>query len=245
MNSLIGKTAVVVGGSKGLGRGIVNKLADEGMRVLSLARHETIYNNQNVEPVIADMTDGDMAQAIVERERPYALIINGGARPTSSGQLNLDWDTFSRNWNTDVKGTFLWASAAMQLPLEPGSHLIIVASGAAVHGSPVSGGYSAAKAGQWKLAQNLAAESAYHNLGIHVQCLLPMITPETELGRTAIAAYAARNGILPETFIERVGANPPLSPHQMGQAVYHLISDGKLHSKVTYHINGQGLAAMD
>ena len=244
MSELAGKTAVVIGGSKGLGRGIVDRLANEGMRVVAIARHEATYSSENVMPLMADMTDEGVVQEVVERERPYALIINGGARPTTSGQLDLDWETFSINWNTDVKGTFLWAKAALCLPLDPGSHLIIVSSGAAVGGSPVSGGYSPAKAGQWILAQNLAAESQYHGLGIHVQCLLPMITPETEIGQAGIAAYAARNNITPEAFMERVGAKPPLSPAIMGEGIHQLLTDASLAGQITFRISGQGLAAM-
>ena len=58
------------------------------------------------------------------------------------------WETFSSNWNVDVAQAFHWVRHALRRPLAPGSSVIVMSSGAAVNGSPLSGGYAGAKATQ-------------------------------------------------------------------------------------------------
>ena len=56
------------------------------------------------------------------------------------------WDNFSTNWNVDVRQTFNFVREALGTPLDPGSVVISLSSGAALRGSPLSGGYAGAKA---------------------------------------------------------------------------------------------------
>jgi hypothetical protein len=64
------------------------------------------------------------------------------------GRLDqLSWADFTAPWETDVKAGLYWLQAALNLPLEPGSRVLVVSSGAAVGGSPMSGGYGGAKVG--------------------------------------------------------------------------------------------------
>ena len=58
------------------------------------------------------------------------------------------WETFSVNWHTDVKIAFTWLREALLKPLPPGSRVVVVSSGAAINGSPASGGYAGSKATQ-------------------------------------------------------------------------------------------------
>ena len=58
------------------------------------------------------------------------------------------WETFSANWHTDVKIAFTWLREALLKPLPPGSRVVVVSSGAAINGSPASGGYAGSKATQ-------------------------------------------------------------------------------------------------
>src|SRR5438034_10483968 len=110
----------------------------------------------------------------------------------------------------DTRLTFVWLKQALRLPLAEGSHIIVVSSGAAAQGSPVSGGYAAAKRAQWFIADYAAQESERARLGIRVHCVLPALNPSTELGRAGIAAYARRAGVTDEEFAQRF--SPPLTP---------------------------------
>ena len=63
-------------------------------------------------------------------------------RPQMSPLQDQNWETFSANWNVDVAQAFHWTRHALQRPLAPGSSVILMSSGAAVNGSPLSGGYA-------------------------------------------------------------------------------------------------------
>ena len=106
------------------------------------------------------------------------------------------WESFSKNWNTDVKATFHWIQSALRLPLEHGSRVLISSSGAAIEGSPLSGGYAGAKRMIWLMAGYANGVADDLNLGIRFQALLlRQIVGSTELGRAAAEAYARRKGV--------------------------------------------------
>ncbi len=65
---------------------------------------------------------------------------------------------------------------ALLLPLEPGSAVIAFSSGAAVNGSPISGGYAGAKATMRFIASYAASESGRNALGIRFTSVLPQLT---------------------------------------------------------------------
>src|SRR6202008_2437053 len=101
----------------------------------------------------------------------------------------------SRNWDVDVRHAFHWIREALLLPLAPGSTVIAMSSGAAVAGSPLSGGYAGAKATVRFITGYAADESERAGLGIRFVSVLPGLTPSTELGAKAVAAYAERQGV--------------------------------------------------
>jgi hypothetical protein len=129
----------------------------------------------------------------------------------------------------DVQHAFNWTREALLTPLEPGSTVVTLSSGAAIFGSPLSGGYAGAKSAIRFLTAYAAEESAREKLGIRFVSLLPQLTPATALGAVFADAYAARegNGAArraggPALMPERVG--PALTPERVGQAVTTLIA---------------------
>jgi NAD(P)-dependent dehydrogenase (short-subunit alcohol dehydrogenase family) len=238
------QTALVTGGSRGLGRGIVEALAAKGMSVVAIARDPghlaSLAREVDVRTVAADVSDEVAAARIVQEVRPDLLVLCAGAASLMRPIHLHTWRSFSEPWETDTKGTFAWVREAMLLPLPPGSHVLVVSSGAAIQGSPLSGGYAGAKRAQWFIADYAAGESKRLGLGLRFHCLLPTLNPSTDLGRAAIAAYAAREGVSVEQFAKRF--SPPLTPAIMGQAVVDLHEDGDRWPQVAYYISGAGLA---
>ena len=130
------------------------------------------------------------------------------------------------------------------LPLAPGSLVVIVSSGASIGGSALSGGYAGAKRMQWFLAHYLQRESDALKLGIRFVALVPrQISGATDLGRTAVAAYAAQQGISEQAFLDRFG--PSLTPEGVGGGVVDLLTDPAYATGIVFGITGQGLAALD
>lgn len=96
-------------------------------------------------------------------------------------------------------------------PLDPGSTVITLSSGAALRGSPLRGGYAGAKATIRFITSYAAAESERDHLGIRFVSVLPQLTPATVLGAAARGRIGRPRGpgcgLLPGPF--RPGAHRP------------------------------------
>ena len=192
-----GSTALVTGASRGFGRAIASALHATGVEVVAVARNGELLASLRDElddaltTVVADAADPVVAGNLIEQYRPDTLVLNAGAPPLMRPLQHQTWDTFSRNWDVDVRHAFHWIREALLLPLAPGSTVVTMSSGAAVAGSPLSGGYAGAKATIRFITSYAADESERAGLGIRFLSLLPRLTAATELGAMAVAAYAA------------------------------------------------------
>src|SRR5438105_313295 len=95
----------------------------------------------------------------------------------------------SRGLGRGIARAFTWLREALLKPLPPGSRVVVVSSGAAINGSPASGGYAGAKATQRFIAAYAQEESHRANLGITVTAVLPRMTPHGEVGLAGARAY--------------------------------------------------------
>ena len=189
----------------------------------------------------ADVSDPELPSQVMHEIRPDILVLNAGAMPTNKPVHEQSWEQFSRIWETDVRATFNFGKEALLMPMSPGSVVIIVSSGAAIGGSALSGGYAGSKRMQWFLAQYFQEESNNLKRDIRFMALIPkQIVGTTELGHKAAAAYAARQGITEQAFLDRFGV--PLTPEKMGHGVAALLTDNAYQQGVAFGINGEGLA---
>jgi NAD(P)-dependent dehydrogenase (short-subunit alcohol dehydrogenase family) len=244
---LSGTTALVTGASRGFGRAIAVALAQAGADVVAVARDRARLQDLAAELgdrgtiVAADATDPVVAGELLDAHRPGTLVLNAGAAPLPRPLHRHTWTTFSRNWDVDVQHAFHWTREALLLPLAPGSVVIAISSGAAVAGSPLSGGYAGAKAAIRFLTGYAADESQRQALGIRFVSVLPQLTPATELGAAAVAAYAARQGVPVADFLASRG--PALTPAQVGAAIAGLAEkDGG--EPGAYLLSAAGLAPL-
>jgi NAD(P)-dependent dehydrogenase (short-subunit alcohol dehydrogenase family) len=224
---LSGSTALVTGASRGFGRGVATALAGAGANVVGVARDRAALEEARAligagfTPVAADAADPVVAGKLTDAYRPSVLVLAAGAAPLSRPLHRQTWETFSSNWNVDVRQTFHWLREALLRPLAPGSVVIAFSSGAALRGSPLSGGYAGAKAAIRFIGGYAADESQRAGLGIRFISVLPQLTPATELGAAAVSAYAERQGMDVAGYTESLG--PALTPDQVGKAVLDLI----------------------
>ncbi len=241
--SFASATAVVVGGSSGFGRGIVEALVARSMRVTAVAmdkdRVGEVARETGAEPLVADMTDESAAWHILRDYRPNLVVLVAGASPLLRPIHLHTWETFSLNWSVDTKGTFLWLRDALLLPAAPGTHIIVTSSAAALHGSPLSGGYAGAKRMNWFLAEYAAATAHNLGLGLRIHCIIPTLSPDTPIGKAASAAYAKLAGVDIPTLLRMAG--PPTTPAIVGEAVVNLHASPEKWEKTTYHLSGDGL----
>lgn len=225
-SDLSGRTTIVVGASRGLGRGIATAFAEAGTRIIAVARTaEALAELANgvgtIQPEVADARDATVAGLLLDRYEPETVILVAGASPLMRPLQHQTWETFSVNWHTDVRIAFHWLREALLKPLRPGSRVVVISSGAAQAGSPLSGGYAGAKATQRFITGYAQDEATRAGLGITFTSVLPRITPLTDLGRPAVQAYAARSGQTEEEYLQPFGE--PLTPEVAGAAVVELV----------------------
>jgi NAD(P)-dependent dehydrogenase (short-subunit alcohol dehydrogenase family) len=224
---LPGATALVTGASRGFGRGIAVALTGAGANVVGVARDRAKLDELRAQlgdgftPVAADAADPVVAGRLTDIYHPRVLVLAAGAAPLSRPLHQHSWETFSSNWHTDVRQVFHWSREALLRPLDEGSVVIAFSSGAALRGSPLSGGYAGAKATVRFISAYAADESGRAGLGIRFVAVLPQLTPATELGAAAVAAYAQRAGTDVASYTEGLG--PALTPEHAGKAILGLI----------------------
>jgi NAD(P)-dependent dehydrogenase (short-subunit alcohol dehydrogenase family) len=238
-------TALVVGGSRGLGRGITEAFAVAAEPVVAVARTapaELPRGDAPIEYVLADAGDPSVAGALLDRVEPQTLVLVAGASPLSRPLQHHTWETFSANWNCDVRIAFHWLREALLKPLRPGSKVIVISSGAALAGSPLSGGYAGAKATQRFITGYAQEESLLAGLGISFTAVLPRLTPMTDLGRPAVTAYAARYGLSDEEYVRQLGE--PLTPARAGKALVELAGREPDAIGAAYLLTADGLAPL-
>src|SRR3954469_24290457 len=155
------QNALVIGAASGVGQATADALTAAGARVLAAGRER-------------DATDPAQVAALLAGSDPDLVVVAAGARPRMVPIEEQTWESFSTPWNVDVKIAFEIGRAALARPLRPGSTVVIVSSGAAVLGSPRSGGYAGAKRTQMFLAQYLQRAADARGLGIRFVAIAPL-----------------------------------------------------------------------
>jgi len=243
-SDLSGRTTVVVGASRGLGRGIATAFAEAGASVVAVARTgaaltELATTNPNIRTEVADAADEGVAWNLLDQYDPEVVILVAGANPVMRPLQHQTWETFSVNWHTDVKIAFTWLREALLKPLSPGSRVVVVSSGAAINGSPASGGYAGSKATQRFITGYAHEESHRAGLDITVTAVMPRMTPLGDVGKRGVRAYAARSGQTEQEYLKQLGE--PLSPEQAGSALVDLIRADPATTAPGYLLTAAGL----
>jgi NAD(P)-dependent dehydrogenase (short-subunit alcohol dehydrogenase family) len=239
--SLKDKNVVVTGGSRGLGLGLVEALVAHGARVTVVARDAdalaAVQARLGVATFSADVTDEAAAQRILAEVRPDILALNAGATPRMGRLDQISWADFTATWETDVKAGLYWLQAALNLPLKPGSRVLVVSSGAAQNGSPLSGGYGGAKRMLWLMAKYASGVSEQKQLGIRFQAIVPQqMVGDTGVGDAGANAYARAMGIPREEFLARFGA--PMPPREFGEKFVSVLDDPKYADGFAFGLKG-------
>jgi gluconate 5-dehydrogenase len=185
---LRGRTAIVTGGSRGLGEEIAEGLAEAGASLMLCARRESWLEPAiarmrtagfAAEGMVCDVSKADEVQAVVDKTvGTYGRIdilvnnagISWGERPEST-----PLEKWQKVIDVNLTGAFLFAQAAGREMLKRSSGCIInVASTAAMQslvGGPHYAAYAASKAGMIGLTRELAA--SWGRQGIRVNAIAP------------------------------------------------------------------------
>lgn len=172
--------AIVTGGTRGIGRAIVDSLEQAGWEVAVWSRNTGV-----------DVTDHEAVEAAARDAGPVDLLVaNAGTIEAVGPPWEVEIGAWRRDLETSAVGTFYCARSVMPGMIERrGGRIVTLASGVAVRPSPYQSGYAAGKAAVLSLTESLSALGAEH--GVRVFAIFPGYVP-TDMTRRMLEAAAGR-----------------------------------------------------
>lgn len=244
---LSGKTAIITGAARGIGKEIAKTMLSSGANVVLNAREahsifkETLddmrmFDADRVDYVIGDVTDPDCATALAEKAKERfgridVLVNNAGIiRDKGIGFMQeSDWDSVI---DTNLKGAFLCCKAVTrQMVMQRSGRIINVSSITALSGRSGQTNYGAAKAGLIGLTKSLARELAPKNVLVNALAVGIIETRMTkQIPRDTLHKIKS---MVP---MERVGR-----PEEVASACLFLASDMSSYvAGITLNVSGGG-----
>jgi NAD(P)-dependent dehydrogenase (short-subunit alcohol dehydrogenase family) len=214
---LTGKTAVITGSSKGIGRAIAEQMALLGAKVVVSSRKP-----EPCEDVVAGIKEaggtavsipchiGDKAQvqALVDKTREIfggidILVCNAAINPYYGPLTGITDDAFDRIMASNIRSN-LWLSALVlpEMAARKDGAIVIISSIGGLRGSEVIGAYGISKAADMQLARNLAVEWSPHN--IRINCIAPGLV-KTDFARALWEDEERAGKRIAQTPLRRIG----------------------------------------
>jgi NAD(P)-dependent dehydrogenase (short-subunit alcohol dehydrogenase family) len=244
--SLQGKTAIVTGSSRGIGRAIALAYARAGARVVVTSRKVDACQAV-VEPMRAEGLEAtaigcnisrkDELLALVDQtEQRYGpvdvLVCNAAVNPYYGPMSGISDDAFSKVMDVNIRSN-LWLinRVAPGMAARGGGAVVIISSIAGLTGSRVLGAYAISKAADMQLARNLALE--WGKQGVRVNCIAPGLV-KTDFAKALWDNPQTRAGALAASPLNRIG-----EPDDIAGAALLLGSDaGRFITGTTLVIDG-------
>jgi NAD(P)-dependent dehydrogenase (short-subunit alcohol dehydrogenase family) len=185
---LTGKVAVVTGSSRGIGRSIVEHMADHGAKVVVSSRNlepcEEVaaainkkHGDTRALAVAANISSKDQLSNLVDATmrtfgRIDVLVCNAASNPHYGSMQSLPDEKFRKILENNVIANhwLVWMVAPQMIERKDGA-IIIVSSVGGLKGNSIIGAYNISKAADFQLARNLAAELGPHN--VRINCIAP------------------------------------------------------------------------
>ena len=185
---LTGKTAIVTGSSRGIGRAIARRLAEHGANVIVSSRKADACAQTAAEidgavgraaatPIAANISSKEELRQLVEETirrfgRIDVLVCNAASNPYFGPMAGISDDQFRKILDNNVLANhWLIQMAAPGMIERRDGSIVIVSSIGGLKGSPMLGAYNVSKAADFQLARNLAVELGRRN--VRVNCIAP------------------------------------------------------------------------
>ena len=230
---LKGKSAIITGSSRGIGRAIAEAMADQGARVVISSRKpgpcqevadaiNKKHGDGTAIAIPANISSKEDLQAMVdETNKSFGkidiVVCNAASNPYYGPMSGISDDAFTKILqNNIISNHWLIQMCAPQMRERKDGAVIIVSSIGGLRASPVIGAYNISKAADFQLARNLAAEFGADN--IRVNCIAPGLI-KTDFAKALWDNPETLKRALTGTPLKRIG-----DPEEIAGAAVYLAS---------------------
>jgi 3-oxoacyl-[acyl-carrier protein] reductase len=229
MESLAGKTALVTGGSRGIGKAIAIALASAGVKVtINFEKNgdaaAAVAKTTGGRAIQADLSSESDIRSLIEQTGPVDILVNNAGIIISAPWQDLTLDDFNHTLQVNLTPAFILTQAVLPAMIEKGYGRIIYISSTAAHtGGVIGPHYAASKAGLIGLMHGYASRVA--DKGVTVNAIAP--------GMTATDMIKDNPHFKPEKIpVQRFGL-----PEEIAATVLLLASNGYITGQ-TLGVNG-------
>lgn len=218
-----GKTVLVTGAGKGIGRATAKLLAARGASVVALTRTkedlDSLEREIGCRPIVVDLADADATRRGAIEALPADLLVNNAGTTTLEPFLDVSVEAFDFQYAVNTRAPMIVAQEYARDRIRrglPGS-IVNVSSVASIIGFADHAGYCASKGALDGLTRVMANELGRH--GIRVNAVNPTVT------LTAMAVKAWSDPAKSSGMLARIPLGRFAEPDDVAEAIAYLLSD--------------------
>lgn len=197
------RRALVTGGSKGIGRAVVERLAADGSSVVAVGRdpdalaevvRSATDHGWEVQAERCDVTDEEAVAGLFERVGPVDVLVPNAGVSASAPVHRTSLDDWNRHLAVNATGVFLTVRAALPaMRARDHGRIIVVGSVAALHGARYISAYTASKHAALGFLRSVAAEVAGSGITANAVCPGYVDSDMTDRSVANIAEHTGRD----------------------------------------------------